>query len=73
MRWLQVSNQVALRWLVQQDGVIAIPRSATESRIAENLAIFDFRLSDAEMARVHALGSPRGRVVNIALAPEWDD
>jgi diketogulonate reductase-like aldo/keto reductase len=69
----KTASQVALRWLVQQDGVIAIPRSATESRIAENLAVFDFRLSDAEMARIHALGSPHGRVVNIALAPEWDD
>jgi diketogulonate reductase-like aldo/keto reductase len=69
----KTASQVALRWLVQQDGVIAIPRSATESRIAENLDVFDFTLTDAEMARIHAMGSPRGRVVDIALAPDWDD
>ncbi len=65
-------SQVALRWLVQQAGVIAIPRSSSEARIAENFAVFDFTLSDAEMARITALGSPQGRLVTIDLAPEWD-
>lgn len=67
------ATQVALRWLVQQDGVIAIPRSSNEKRIEENLAIFDFELSAEEMRTIHAMGSPKGRVVNIDIAPEWDD
>jgi diketogulonate reductase-like aldo/keto reductase len=67
------ATQVALRWLVQQEGVIAIPRSSSETRIEANLAVFDFSLSDADMARIAALGSPTGRVVDIAVAPEWDD
>ena len=66
-------SQVALRWLVQQDGVIAIPRSSSEKRIAENLDVFDFKLSDAEMAEISAMGSPKGRVVAVAFAPEWDE
>lgn len=66
-------SQVALRWLVQQEGVIAIPRSSSERRIAENLDIFDFSLDAAEMARITALGSPQGRVVAVAFAPEWDE
>ena len=66
-------SQVALRWLVQQQGVIAIPRSSSEQRIEENLAVFDFSLSDAEMARITAMGSPKGRVVANVLAPEWDE
>jgi 2,5-diketo-D-gluconate reductase B len=66
------ATQVALRWLVQQEGVIAIPRSSSEARIEANLQVFDFELSAAEMARVHGLGSPDGRVVAIAVAPEWD-
>lgn len=65
-------SQVALRWLVQQEGVIAIPRSSSEKRIAENLDVFDFKLSDAEMAEISAMGSPKGRVVAVAFAPEWD-
>jgi len=67
------ATQVALRWLVQQDGVIAIPRSSNEKRIEENLAVFDFALSAEEMRAIHAMGSPRGRVVDIDIAPAWDD
>ncbi len=67
------ATQVALRWLVQQDGVIAIPRSSNEKRIAENLDCFDFQLSEAEMAQISGMGSPKGRVVDVAIAPEWDD
>lgn len=69
----KTATQVALRWLVQQEGVIAIPRSSSETRIEANLQVFDFRLADEEMARVAALGSPAGRVVDIAVAPQWDD
>ena len=44
------SSQIALRYLVQQ-GIIPIPRTANPDHLAANLAIFDFTLSDAEMAR----------------------
>lgn len=47
--------QVALRWLVQQENVAAIPRSASPEHIAENADIFDFELSDAEMRDIHDL------------------
>jgi diketogulonate reductase-like aldo/keto reductase len=67
------ATQVALRWLIQQEGVIAIPRSADEARIEANLQVFDFALSAAEMARISGLGSAAGRLVDFALAPEWDD
>jgi 2,5-diketo-D-gluconate reductase B len=63
--------QVCLRWLVQQD-IVAIPRTSKVERLSANAAIFDFALSDAEMARITALSHPRGRVVNWAGAPEWD-
>ena len=66
------AGQVALRWLVQQ-GVIPIPRTAKRARLAENLAVFDFTLTAAEMAEIGALKRPDGRVVNPAHAPKWDD
>lgn len=66
------AGQVALRWLVQQ-GVIAIPRTAKVERLKENLAVFDFALSAAEMAEIGRLPRPDGRVVNPAHAPKWDD
>ena len=43
--------QVTLRWLVQQPDVVAIPKTARAERLAENLAVFDFALTDAEMAQ----------------------
>jgi diketogulonate reductase-like aldo/keto reductase len=64
--------QVALRWLIQQEIVAAIPRSSKPERIAENLDVFDFRLTADEMDRISALARPNGRVANPAFAPEWD-
>jgi diketogulonate reductase-like aldo/keto reductase len=46
---------VALRWLVQQEGIAAIPRSSNAARVAENGDIFGFALTDEEMARIAAL------------------
>lgn len=50
--------QVVLRWHVAQ-GTIVIPKSVTPSRIAENIAVFDFELDDADMAAIANLD--RGR------------
>jgi 2,5-diketo-D-gluconate reductase B len=66
------AEQVALRWLVQQ-GVIAVPKSATRSRIAENFDVFSFSLTEADMARISGCAEPAGRIVSMApVAPDWD-
>jgi 2,5-diketo-D-gluconate reductase A len=66
-------GQVTLRWLVQQDGVVAIPRTSSAKRAAENFAIFDFALTEEEMARIHALASPEGRIGEwLDAAYQWD-
>src|ERR1700760_3455383 len=41
--------QVALRWLVQQEIIAAIPRSSNPARIAQNIDVFDFTLSGDDM------------------------
>lgn len=65
--------QVVLRWLVQQDGVIALSKTITEARVAENAAIFDFALSTEDMAAIHGLATSEGRIVSPdGLAPVWD-
>ncbi|MFC8146374.1 aldo/keto reductase [Streptomyces paradoxus] len=46
--------QVVLRWLTQR-GVVAIPKSVRPERMAENLDIFDFELTDDQMAAVATL------------------
>jgi 2,5-diketo-D-gluconate reductase B len=47
--------QVALRWLIQQEKVAAIPKAASEDHLRSNFDIFDFELSDEEMERIFAL------------------
>jgi 2,5-diketo-D-gluconate reductase B len=65
--------QIALRWLIQQGNIIPIPRSSKPERIAENLDVFDFALSDDEMKRISALKRADGRIANpIGRAPAWD-
>jgi diketogulonate reductase-like aldo/keto reductase len=63
--------QVCLRWLVQQ-GVSAIPRTSKIERLSENIDIFDFALSEAEMQQIFALGSAGGRLTDFGFAPKWD-
>ncbi|MFC4234710.1 aldo/keto reductase [Thalassospira xianhensis] len=65
--------QVVLRWLLQQNDVIALSKTATESRVAENFDIFDFELSGEEMQAIHGLADKNGRIVSPdGLAPDWD-
>ena len=65
--------QVVLRWVLQQDGLVALSKTASETRAAENFAVFDFELTAEEMAAIHALAQPDGRLVSPpALAPVWD-
>jgi len=65
--------QIALRWLVQQGNIIPIPRSSNAGRMAENLGVFDFALTEEEMTRIAALKRPDGRIADPAgRAPAWD-
>ena len=50
-------GQVVLRWHVQQ-GLVAIPKSRNASRLAENLAVFDFELDATQLAAIAALTQP---------------
>jgi 2,5-diketo-D-gluconate reductase B len=65
--------QVCLRFLVQQD-IVVIPRTGKVERLSENAAIFDFALSNKEMAEIAALSHPDGRRVDWAYSgrPKWD-
>jgi diketogulonate reductase-like aldo/keto reductase len=47
--------QVVLRWHIQHE-IVVIPKSVTRERIAENLNVFGFTLTPAEMSRIDALG-----------------
>ena len=63
--------QVALRWLVQQDGVAAIPKAASSEHLRSNLEVFDFALDGDDLAAIDRLPGD-GRQIDPGWAPDWD-
>ena len=63
--------QVALKWLLDQDGVAAIPKAGRPVSQRENLAALDVTLDDADRAIIAALPKDQ-RFVNPPFAPRWD-
>ena len=60
----KTTAQVILRWLNQR-GVVVIPKSVSKARMAENLDIFNFTLTDDEMVRM--------AVLDTGKSPIYDD
>lgn len=61
--------QVALRYLLQR-GVIVIPKSVHKERMAQNLQLFDFTLTDAEMAEILKLDTAQPVIIPSHHDPE---
>ncbi|MDQ0396213.1 aldo/keto reductase [Labrys monachus] len=57
----KTAAQVILRWHLDL-GLIAIPKSVTPARIVENFDLFDFRLSEEDIAAIDKLDRPDGRI-----------
>lgn len=55
--------QVALRWNVQR-GVVVIPKSVHKERMAENIAIWDFELTQDEMEKIAKLDMGHSEIVD---------
>ncbi len=70
-RYRKTAAQVCLRWLVQQN-VVAIPRTSKLERLSENIDIFDFELSEADLREISQMGSAGGRLTDYGFAPKWD-
>ncbi|WP_439880581.1 aldo/keto reductase [Pontibacter sp. MBLB2868] len=64
--------QVSLRWLMQQDEVLAIPRTSKLDHLKSNINIFDFELTPEEVQQIDRLKAENTRVVNPPFAPQWD-
>jgi len=63
--------QVALRWLIQQDDVVGIPKASSPEHQEANFEIFDFELEEEEMEEISELARD-DRKVDPDFAPEWD-
>jgi 2,5-diketo-D-gluconate reductase B len=67
-------GQVALRWLLDQDKVSAIPKAGRREHAAANIDIFDFHLAPEDRAAIDKLGSDADRMVEWAgYTPRWDE
>ena len=64
--------QVALRWLLQQETVSAIPKAASAEHRAENTYVFDFELNAEEMEAISSLRGNK-RILDPGFAPDWSD
>ena len=64
--------QLALRWLIDQENVAAIPKASSAAHAAANIDIFDFEIAPADRAAIDALRGNH-RVVDPGWGPEWDE
>jgi len=62
-KYNKTAAQVALRWLTQR-GIVAIPKSTHKERMAQNFNIFDFTLSDDDMAQIATLNQQDAGFIN---------
>ena len=59
----KTASQVALQWLIQR-GIVAIPKSTHKERMAQNFNLFDFALTDDDMAQIATMNQHDTGTVN---------
>ncbi|MDX1682541.1 MAG: aldo/keto reductase [Phycisphaeraceae bacterium] len=62
--------QIALRWLIEQTNVVAIPKAASPEHRRANIDIFDFTLTEDEHEQIHQIDRGQ-RLVDPDFAPDW--
>ncbi len=66
-------SQIALRWLIDQDNVAAIPKAAKSEHMRSNFDIFDFELDGNDRREINRLQNQHMRLLDPDWAPQWDD
>jgi diketogulonate reductase-like aldo/keto reductase len=69
----KTAAQVALRWLIEQDRVAAIPATSNVHHARANFEVFDFSLSLNDHQRIAQLDKDRRLCAPASLSPDWDD
>ena len=65
----KTAAQVALRWNIQR-GVVVIPKTVHIERMRQNLDVFDFSLSEEDMAKIGTMDIGHSEIVN-HFDPKW--
>lgn len=63
--------QVAIRWQLEQNSIMPVPKSSRKDIIKENFDVFDFNLNSHDMAEIEKL-SKNDRGVRPPFEPKWD-
>jgi len=69
-KYEKLPAQISLRWLIEQENVVAIPKASSKKHLEENIDIFDFALSDEDFEAIDQLDKSH-RLVNPSFAPDW--
>jgi len=64
--------QVILKWMIQQDQIMAIPKASSREHLRENFELPDIHLSKQEMLLINSLSSQNYRVVDAQPGARWD-
>ena len=64
--------QIVLRWMMQKENFIAIPKASSPGHLKENIDVFDFNLSEQEMKQIDSLSRENRRVVDAQPGAKWD-
>jgi 2,5-diketo-D-gluconate reductase B len=70
-RYGKTPSQVTLRWLLDQEGVSAIPKASSQAHLQENIQLFDFELTDQDRAALDSLEANQ-RLIDPPFAPDWE-
>ena len=71
-KYAKTAGQVTLRWLIDQENVVSIPKAAKTTHLEENFHIFDFQLDESDKLLLGNLHSQNHRLVDPDWAPDWD-
>lgn len=64
--------QIVLRWMMQQENIVAIPKASSTKHLQEIINVFDFTLSIEEMNKIDTLANNNRRIVDAQPGAEWD-
>lgn len=67
----KTAAQIAIRWLIEQEQVVTIPKASSKEHLQENMDVYDFALEDKDFYAIDDLDK-NSRYVNPDFAPEWD-
>lgn len=71
-KYKKTPAQIVLRWMMQKENILAIPRSSNSNRLQENINIFDFELVKEDMEDIDAWRLENHRMVGAQNGAKWD-